>query len=452
MSSFPAGLTPADVPLHWSITTTAGQLQVSGLQLQLTLSPDWQGVRPAGALASWLSESGAQSLHLDEPSGVVRFADATVAAAAHRGQLLSWWLSAISAGDDVWSGIGRMASVWATVGFPAADAHAWIEGTGLVVWKTAVAHSAVAFVRPQYGASPMPALRCVFQDQPDASAHRQALRSGLPLTADPALDAAAGWSALGWHAWLVAPGVSPGQIAAGIQLAASLVKRAPTLAALLAAADSPATTPSAPPSPFEALGGAPALGPAPAVVIPRTEPAVVSHDSGSFSAVPDAATAVEPPAEPTAEHFAEPTTEPTTEPTAEPAAEPTVEQNAEPASEPATEQNVESAAETSSDEPALLLERPRVNIPVPDDAPELPEATSSDRFDLWLVEVAADPERTVELLARSLRLDRAAAAELCGQAPVIVARNIAAWEVRKLDAVVRLGGGGRLRWDRVQTP
>jgi hypothetical protein len=32
---------------------------------------------------------------------------------------------------------------------------------------------------------------------------------------------------------------------------------------------------------------------------------------------------------------------------------------------------------------------------------------------------------------------------------VIVARNIAAWEVRKLDAVVRLGGGGRLRWDRI---
>jgi hypothetical protein len=40
MSSFPAGLTPADVPLDWSVTTAAGQMQVAKHALQLTLAAD----------------------------------------------------------------------------------------------------------------------------------------------------------------------------------------------------------------------------------------------------------------------------------------------------------------------------------------------------------------------------------------------------------------------------
>ena len=440
MSSFPAGLTPADVPLDWSVTTAAGQMQVAKHALQLTLAADWQGVRPLGALASWLSESGAQSLQLDEPAGVLRFNDVTVAGAAHRGQLLSWWLCALSRGEEVWATIGRVASIWATVGFPAADAHAWVEGTGLVVWKTAGPNSAVVFVRPLHGASPMPALRCMFLDQPSASAHRQALRSSLPLTPDPTLDAATGWGSLGWSAWLVAPGVSPGQIASGIQLAENLVRRAPTLAALLAPAEPVSPAAQAPPSPFEPVGGAaplPAPAPAPAPpTAPPTAPALEPAQTAPTEAMSTSPSASVTPA--SATHASETPASVTPTPMTSPL----------PPAPAVVIPRLDLPA-PDDEEPALLLERPRVSIPIPDEVPELPDATSSDRFDLWLVEVAADPERTVELLARSLRLDRDAAADLCRQAPVIVARNIAAWEVRKLDAVVRLGGGGRLRWDRI---
>lgn len=103
------------------------------------------------------------------------------------------------------------------------------------------------------------------------------------------------------------------------------------------------------------------------------------------------------------------------------------------------------------------VELPRVAAPLPasvHSAPEqeLPSPGAPGRFRVELIDPGPNPTRTAELLARALRVSVDEAAAWCAAAPVCVATDIPAYEVRKIDVVVRLPSGARFSWSRTDNP
>jgi hypothetical protein len=82
---------------------------------------------------------------------------------------------------------------------------------------------------------------------------------------------------------------------------------------------------------------------------------------------------------------------------------------------------------------------------------ELPSPGAPGRFRVDLIDPGPNPTRTAELLARALRVSVDEAAAWCAAAPVCVAADIPAYEVRKIDVVVRLPSGARFQWEQLPT-
>jgi hypothetical protein len=426
MNKTPDWLLPTDTPLRLTVSTEAGRLQLSEERLTLSLMRPWQGPDPLHAFASWLSDTQADGIQLDGDTSTVSFAVDTARPllSAHRAHVMAWWLTQVSAGMEQWAAFGAMASVWGSVGIPTMDAIAFVDNVGLVGWKATGSFSALIFLRPLHATTPMPLLRLVLQDADGASADRLACRFDASAACDEALDLALELAAFGAKSYIVAEGTAPAKIAEGVRHVEWLAENAASLADILGSAQESALADVAqvaqaesPATPANTL-----LPPATATVIPRQ--------------TPEAAPAAEPAT--------------TNEPEAnQPEANQPEANQPEESSTPADTDSPESDETSESPVKGLEFERPRVEVPVPETAPALPDADSPDVFDLFLEKPSSNNQRTVELLTRVLKMTAEEAQAACVVAPVKIAGGIAAWEVRKLDAVIRLGGGGTLRWDKV---
>jgi hypothetical protein len=106
--------------------------------------------------------------------------------------------------------------------------------------------------------------------------------------------------------------------------------------------------------------------------------------------------------------------------------------------------------------PPTPVEPPRVASALPPlshSAPEqeLPSPGAPGRFRVELIDPGPNPTRTAELLARALRVSVDEAAAWCAAAPVCVAVDVPAYEVRKIDVVVRMTSGARFQWEQLPT-
>jgi hypothetical protein len=398
----------------------------------------------------------------------------------------AWWLRACAAGVEPFTALGTIAHAWSRTPLPAAVAWAFLPRAGLLGWTPTGAASAMVHLRLLEDPGATPGLRLALAHLGESPpAERIAARAvwtgprdrALEHAADDALMSTTDNSPFSWSFWHLEPGMGPEDLRGMIRRVESFIDLWPQLQPLqqqlarqggieeiggtawerpaVAGRQNASTSPAATAAPYaEPVAAVPdvlaaeqpapmVLRPAVAVVIPVAHETVDVPESASVPVPSETADVAE----------SAPVSGPadTAELTDAPAAVY--------ASAPATSTHTEPSDRGDNDwspPPPTPVEPPRVAAPLPapvHSAPEqeLPSPGAPGRFRVDLIDPGPNPTRTAELLARALRVSVDEAAAWCAAAPVCVAADIPAYEVRKIDVVVRLPSGARFQWEQLPT-
>ena len=421
----------------------------------------------------------------------------------------AWWLRACAAGVEPFTALGTIAHAWSRTPLPAAVAWAFLPSAGLLGWTPTGAASAMVHLRLLEDPGASPGLRLALAHAGEGPpAERIAARAvwtgprdrALEQAADDALMSTIDNTPFSWSFWHLEPGMGPEDLRGMIRRVESFIDLWPQLQPLQqqlarqggieeiggTAWERPAVAgrqpAAAPADVIAAEQPAPmVLRPAVAVVIPVAHETVDAPESASVpvpsetvdapesASVPVPSETVDAPESasvPVASETADATENaPVSGPadTAELTDAPSVVYAPAPsvvyAPAPAPSTHAEPSDRGDgvlSPPPPAPVEPPRVAAPLPalgHSAPEreLPSPGAPGRFRVELIDPGPNPTRTAELLARALRVSVDEAAAWCAAAPVWVAMDIPAYEVRKIDVVVRLPSGARFQWEQLPT-